>query len=558
MACKNYEESIIIIYLITSWRRKKMRQTFLLLSFLSLAAFSILNYSACSSSPSSTKLNKDYRFSDKQTITTYIVPTGNVERDETYSWVLHLDLQARGYIVYDSNQLLKEHSDKIKIQNHRQIADSLQSKKYLPSSDVYVVVSAVWDSAFVLTFYSEDRYVYWKEYQFSGMNVPTLTSRVTFFDKAIGGPVKTFRTSDTTYILSENNDSQWFYPEYPWMVIAKQLSRELDDIPICSIIDKTPARYQFNVTFWVDQSYREAFPKTWMDRLKLRTLYANDLLRSQLDIELAQLEFVEWNASFDRTLDNNLEKLYQTTRSNSGSLQIGITFNKDLKRNWTDRKELGVAYLLSDYAAITAQPSFPSVGQDWNSIEEAITLVHEIGHILGAIHVPNKNSIMYPSAGSLSYEFDEVNKKIIGATKSNFLNEGQKNRLVPYSTELFQLKDFPENNSNPILLPIYSVVTQINGRSKILSNDSVKTFSNLSTLLPNSEITLAVMGYIEYKKNNYEKAKIFFEQVLKINPDFAEVQYYLSVVLRKDGDNEQADMYKILAKPYSKFWIIDK
>ena len=102
-------------------------------------------------------------------------------------------------------------SDKLILQNHRQIADSLQFKKYLPSSDVYVIVSAVWDSAFVLTFYSEDRYVYWKEYQFAGLNVPTLTSNVTFFDKSFREPIKFYNNSDTTYVLSENNNSQLVY-----------------------------------------------------------------------------------------------------------------------------------------------------------------------------------------------------------------------------------------------------------------------------------------------------------------------------------------------------------
>jgi tetratricopeptide (TPR) repeat protein len=535
-----------------------MRTTFLILIFQLTGFLITLNIAGCSSSISHVTLSQDYHFSEKQKITIYVIPSGNIERDGTYSRILHLDFQARGYEVINANDLIKKNSDKISITNHRQVADSLQSRKYLPSSDLYVVVSPVWDSAFVLKFYSEDRYIYWIEYQFAGMNVPTLTSQVSIYDRSLRDPVKSYVASDTTYVLSENNNSQWVYPEYQWMVIAKQLSRELEDIPICSIVNKTKAKNQFNVSYWVDKSYREAFPDSWIDRLKLRTLYANDILRTQLDIEISHLEFVEWNASFNKSLDNSLEKLYQTTTPNPGTLKIGITFNEELKRNWTDKSELGFAYLLSNEAVITAQPSYPSVGQYWNSIEEAITLVHEIGHVLGAIHIPDENSIMYPSAGLLSYEFDEVNKKIITATKTNFLMQDAKERLISYSEALAKTKDYPSQNANPILPAITSVIQQIDNRSQIITDNSEKTFGNLSKLLPDSAITLAVMGYVEYKDNDYKKAENHFTHALEIDPDFAEAQYYLSFVLRKNGDTKQADEYKNLAKPYANLWIIDR
>ena len=535
-----------------------MYRSFSILLYLPFGFFLLLTFNACSSTSQNVKLNQSYNFSEKQLITSYIIPTGDKERDETYARVLHLDLQARGYKVIDANPILEEHSEKLTGSNHRQIVDTLQSKKYLPLSDLYVVVSAAWDSAYILTYYSEDKYVYWIQYQFSGMNVPTLTSRVSFFDRSIRDPIKSYTTSDTTYILSENNNAQFVYPEYPWIVIAKQLSRELSDIPICSIVDKSRAKIQFKVSFWVDNSYRKEFPNSWMDRLKLRTLYANDILRSQLNIELAQLEFNEWNTGFDRTLENSLEKLYQSTVSNPGALQIAITINKNLKQDWTDKSDLGLAYLLSNDAVITAQPSFPSVGQDWNSIEEAITLVHEIGHMLGAIHVPDVNSIMYPSAGSLKYEFDLVNKKIIDETKSNFLSENQKQRLVSYSTELVQIKDFPSLNSNPILPAISSVVQQINNRSQIITNNSEKTLSTLLTLVPDSATTFAVMGFLEFNDKQYESAINSFTKALEIDPDFAEAQYYLSQVFQKMGSTEDSDKYKNLAKPYSKLWIIEK
>ena len=90
-----------------------MGRAILSLSIISFGFVLLVILYGCSSSLPNAELNKDYNFSNEQSITTYIVPTGNTESDETYSRVLHLDLQARGYKVYDANQLLKEHSDKI-------------------------------------------------------------------------------------------------------------------------------------------------------------------------------------------------------------------------------------------------------------------------------------------------------------------------------------------------------------------------------------------------------------------------------------------------------------
>ena len=146
-----------------------MGRAILSLSILSFGFVLLLLFYGCGSSLPNVELNKGYNFAAKQSITTYVVPTGDTDHDETYSRVLFLDLRARGYNVIDANRLLKEYSAKIIAQNHRQIADSLQSKKYLPITDVYVLVSTAWDSAYVMTYYSEETFIYWKEYSFAGL-----------------------------------------------------------------------------------------------------------------------------------------------------------------------------------------------------------------------------------------------------------------------------------------------------------------------------------------------------------------------------------------------------
>jgi tetratricopeptide (TPR) repeat protein len=511
----------------------------------------------CSSSLPNIELKKGYGFQNKKSVSIYVIPTGSTVLDKTYSRVIYLDLQARGYKVIDANRLLEKHSDELNIINHRQIADSLQSKKYLPVTDVYFIAQAMWDSAYVLTYYSEKITRAQVFYSFKGMFVPTLTSHVAFFDRSIREPIKSYSSIDTTYIYSEDDNSQLLYPEFPWMVVAKQLSRELKDIPICSTVNTSPDVNKFKISLWVDNSYREAFKDTWKDRLRLRILYANDILRPQFNIELIIAEFIEWDSQFQQTLDKTLEKLYHMKASDAKSLQIGITLNKKLKRNWNDRSNIGLAYLLGDDAVITAQPSFPSVGQFWNPIEEAITLVHELGHILGAIHVPNESSIMYPNSGSLSYEFDDVNRRLIESTKAHFFSEDEKELLQNYTQELVKIKDMPSLNSNPILLPISSSIIRKYSEKSHITDDPSEVYSYVSNVIPDSVYSLAVIGYIELKLKNYEEAKNTFIKVLELDPDFAEVHWYLSIVYSKLKDRTQADIHRQAAKPYKKLWVLD-
>lgn len=503
------------------------------------------------------KLIEGYGFSNKKSITIYVIPSGRDKLDETYLRVLQMDLQSRGYKTINANKHLFANSDIILANSFRQIKDSLLAKKYLPLSDVIIIARPIWERVYLDPDYLGKVFGDRKRKFNKHMFVRKLSSYVAFFDPKLHRPIMSFSAIDTTRLYSKLENENQIFPEYPWMIAARQLTKGLKEIPICEIVNLPLKAEQFLVKLWVDKSYREYFPDTWKDRLMLRILFANDILRSQFNIELIVSEFKEWDSRFETKLDSILLKLKNETTSNLDEIQIGITLDNTLKTNWLDKSKIGLAFLLGEHAVITGQPSFPEVGDYWNPIEEAITLVHEFGHLLGAIHVTDESSIMYPTSGFLSYEFDDANEKIIEATKDNFFNDNKKQRVQNYIQKLITIRNTSGENSILILPAITSVVNNLDPQDSLNYNEYERLDSLLSKVINDSVYKLALLGYIEYNFHHYKQAKIYFEKVIESYPDFSEVHWYLSKVYQKMRNKRKSDKHRNIAKRNKNLLLLD-
>ena len=524
-----------------------VRNLFLL--FASIILFS-LAFEGCLSF-TNTILKEGYNFPARNSITVYIDPSGSEELVATYSRVLRLELQARGYKVIDANKILQNHSDKIPRINHRKTADTLLNKIYLPQSDIIAVVKTKWEN---IPYASklEDYPISGYSPNYRGYLIKRLSSEVAFYDRSITEPVVSFYATDTMHLISEKGAANLSYPESLWMVVARQLQNGLRGIDFCNSDNTSPARYKLNTVLWVDRSYREFFPDTWVERLSRRFTTANIILRNLFGIELDISETIAWDSQFQTSLQNTLEIFERKPDLRKDALNIAITLDKELKINWTDRNELGFAYPFKNIAIITSQPSFPGL-QFWNMMEESITIVHELGHLLGAIHVPDKQSIMYPYSGTFSYEFDSVNTRIVNRMKSILLNGDRGNLMKNYAGELVAIKNDAPRNTVPILDALSSAFLNL-----YPAQNPEKYYRICSGIIQDSICSLAAAGSISYRLGHLIDAEKLFTGVIEADSDFAEAQWYLSTILKELGQDEEAEKHYKIAKPYFKYWVMNK
>lgn len=508
----------------------------------------------CSSFPT-IELPKDYKIDSKRTITVYVSPSGVEDFDETYSRVMCLDLQSKGYKSINANEELRKNGDSLIWTDHRAIADLITSKEYLPKTDLIVVVKPSWNEVNFITEINEKYTMGETVYETAGFKVWRLYSETIFYDTDLHSTVLSYSALDTTHTIMDEK-SKRYYPELPWMLIARQLSSASSQVKICTIENVSAADQKFPVSLWVDKSYREAFPDNWANQIQLRMLYVNDILRSQLGIELEVREINSWDTEFDSSLEYMLQKLLMV-KNPQGNICIGITLDEKLKALSTDRASLGLAYPLQKSAIISAQPTFPGL-RLWRPVQEAITMAHEIGHLFGCIHVNDMHSIMYPLSTGLTYKFDEVNVKIAKHMKDYYTMPDKFVRLKEYALKLMEIKNNSPENTFLILSSINAAFLNIFAQEQLSYEDSGKLERDLCKIIPDQACALAAAGCIDYKKKKLPDAAEYFRRALEINPDFAEAHYYLGTILEKLGEKTEAEEHLEKTKPYSKYWVIDK
>lgn len=511
----------------------------------------------CVSKPLQIPLRDKNFYEDVSSIGIYIIPSGNDRADRILYNVLCLDIMNSGYDVADLNSFPDESKSSDQSSNlkgsHRRIIDKIQSgalKNRIDDSgiDALYVVSSKWKNFPV--FYRTK-----KSRQYFETENKSLKLSITTFDASTLEIMASSTRLDTTVLYLEKAAAARFdkgedfygfpyYPEPVYVLIQKCIDFTVGKIPINTKQDTIIAKYNYPVLFYVDEKYRDIHKEQWKTNLERRLLYVNDIFRRQFDAEFYIEDFKEWHTGDVTSLDLLSKKLLESTSYVKDKFIIGVTFDNGLRRNWTDRHEVGTSIIYGNHIVIKDVPSFPGV-TNWDAIEEELVITHELGHSFGAPHVLDPSSIMYPEKGEYSYLFDPLNSK--------FLQLNIPKKLKPQSVEdyHFNIAKVAEyyrksEKENIQIVPLLSWLLSKEYFYFVGLDTSVLDSGNLQ--LQDSSIFYAVDGYRDYEKADWKTALTKFEKALEFNSEMPEIYVYCSRIYERLGEIEKYEYYKRLAE----------
>jgi len=202
-------------------------------------------------------------------------------------------------------------------------------------------------------------------------------------------------------------------------------------------------------------------------------------------------------------------------------------------------EEIGLADLGHSRIILNELPHPKKSYDFWDSYFNGLTLLHEIGHSFGAIHVSDMNSVMNHGNSWLASDmFDPFNRQIIRAALSGELKFDDPVKYVSFVSEklnatTYSLVDYPKF--------FYRYLTY--GKNK-------KIFKKLKSAISRSSYITAAEAFGYLKTGYLNDAARLFKKALEDDPHQASLYYYLA--LATTGEESEKAMNKAAEMGYYK------
>ena len=298
---------------------------------------------------------------------------------------------------------------------------------------------------------------------------------------------------------------------------------------------------RISAAFFIDSSFIEFSESHWLNKYENMILYSSHVLDRQFGHGLDVKLLVTANIRKDRSVSMN--RLFRTLKMNEENLSerliVYLINNNDRKEYFLSNRydNIGLAEIGRNQILINEVPS-PTLRQsEWQSMYNALTLLHEIGHTFGAVHVSDKYSIMNHNLTWLATnEFDPVNKQIVSDALSGKLTFVNKEDYLMYVTDLILSSEY-------YLVDIPSFYYNFFKRK----SDSL-VFQSLSQSEKYKPFLYAASGFGYLENRQFQHAESEFTKALEYLPTQASLYYYLS--LCTEGETSKSYLTKAYQMGY--------
>ena len=193
----------------------------------------------------------------------------------------------------------------------------------------------------------------------------------------------------------------------------------------CSAFEPSPPARVVRIKAMVDVPFRNRNPQ-WDQEARGLIEAASDYYEEEFGIRLVTYSVAAWpeneRVPSTPTLLARLLKQFPIAAA-EGSYDIAVAFSgENVSRILSDGRprvdRIGnCSQGLARYIVLPTRKLFRYTGQTKDLDPDVITLIHEIGHVFGAEHVEDFNSIMHENFDYRT-EFDAKNRQIIRNSRS--------------------------------------------------------------------------------------------------------------------------------------------
>lgn len=263
------------------------------------------------------------------------------------------------------------------------------------------------------------------------------------------------------------------------------------------------------------------------------------MLAGQFAIKLEIKDVIEWNDISGDSLSSLLSQLEHKMKEVEDSFVIGIKLDKNLAKYWYRTNEIGFTQVLGNFLVVKDIPSFPGV-TDWDYLQEAILLAHEIGHSFGAPHILDPTSIMYPTTEYFGFKFDQFSKSIIDLSKGNVLNIDSADQFLNLMNSIILQYETISDLNIEFLPYVAGLISKYSQKFGPLNEKDIQ--------FADSSIFYAIKGYNYYIEEKWIEAKEVFLKAIELNSERFEPFLYLGLIYEHFNQIKASDRYFKLAK----------